>query len=241
MSLLKRRTTPLDPSNFLWALHRKLSTNKQVPFQFNTQQDVPEILQVVFDELKGHSTIASNILATSVRTSTTCDTCGCCNIDEVKLDIIPLPLAKFISLSLDRYLSSENLTGVNKWFCPACNGFMNSTRETRIVDSGSVLVLQLLRYDNFKAAVIKNNMRVNCCSETLRLPISADEQVCLYKEFTLKATINHSGTLQAGHYWAHIKDEDNRGWLKCNDTSVIATPFSGLSNTSSYVLFYVAT
>ena len=74
-----------------------------------------------------------------------------------------------------------------------------------------------------------------------RVPISADEQVCLYKEFTLKATINPSGTLQAGHYWAHIKDDDNRGWLKCNDTSVIATPFSGLSSTSSYVFFYVAT
>ena len=57
MSLLKKRYTPVDPSNFLWALHRKLSTNKQVPFQFNTQQDVPEILQVVFDQLKGHSTI----------------------------------------------------------------------------------------------------------------------------------------------------------------------------------------
>ena len=117
---------------------------------------------------------------------------------------------------------------------------MDSTRETRIVDSGSVLVLQLLRYDNFKAAVIKNNMRVNCCLETLRLPISADEQVCLYKEFILKSTINHSGTVEVGHYWAHFKDEDNHGWLKCNDTSVIATPFSGLSNTSSYVLFYVA-
>ena len=116
---------------------------------------------------------------------------------------------------------------------------MDSTRETRIVDSGSVLVIQLLRYNNVRGAVIKNN-RVNCCSETLRLPISAYEQVCLYKEFTLKATTNHSGTLQAGHYWAHIKDEDNRGWLKCNDTSVIGTPFSGLSNTS-YVLFYAAT
>ena len=194
MSLLKKRYTPVDPSNFLWALHRKLSTNKQVPFQFNTQQDVPEILQVVFDQLKGHSTIASNILATSVRTSRTCDTCGCCNIDEVKLDIIPLPLAKFISLSVDRYLSSENLTGVNKWFCPACNGVMDNTRETRAVDSGSVLVVQLLGYNNFKGAVIKNNMKVNCCSETLRLSISADKQVCLYKEFILKATINHSGT-----------------------------------------------
>ena len=224
----------------MWALHRKLSASKQVPFQFNTQQDVPEILQVVFDELKGHSTAASNILATSVRTSTMCDTCGCCNIDEVKLGIIPLPLAKSISLSLDRYLSSENLTGVNKWFCPACNGVMDSTRETGIVDSGKILVVQLLRYNTFKGAVIKNNMKVNCCSETLRLPISADEQVCLYKEFTLKATINHSGTLQVGHYWAHIKDEDNCGWLKCSDTSVIATPFSGLSNTSLHVLFYVA-
>ena len=71
---------------------------------------------MVFDELKGHSTIASNILATSVRTSTTCDTCGCCNIDEVKLDIISLPLAKFIFLLLDRCLSSENQTGVNNCY-----------------------------------------------------------------------------------------------------------------------------
>ena len=61
MSLWKRRTNPLDPSNFLWALHRKLSTSKQVSYQYNTQKDVTEIIQVVFDELKGHSAIASNI------------------------------------------------------------------------------------------------------------------------------------------------------------------------------------
>ena len=95
------------------------STNKQVPFQFNTQQNVPKILRVVLDELKSHSTIISNILATSVRISTTCDTCSCCNIDEVKLVTCPLPLMKSISLSLDRFLSSENLTGVNKWFLPS--------------------------------------------------------------------------------------------------------------------------
>ena len=136
---------------------------------------------MVFDELKGHSAIASNIFATCIRTSATCDTCGWCNIDEVKLDIIPLPLAQSISLSLDRYLSSENLTGVNKWFCLACNGFMDNSRETRIVDSESVLVVQLLRYDNFKGAVIKNNMRVNCCSETLRVSTSAENRYVYIK------------------------------------------------------------
>ena len=106
MSLLKRRTTPVDTSNFLWALSREQSTNKQVPFQFNTQQDLSEILQVVLDELKGHSAIASNILTTYVKTSRTCDTCGFCSIKEVKLFISPLPLDKSISLSLNRLLSS---------------------------------------------------------------------------------------------------------------------------------------
>ena len=73
MSLLKRRTTPVDHSNFLWALRRKLSSNRQFPFQLSIQQDVPDILQVVLDELKGYSTIASNILTSSVRTSIICD------------------------------------------------------------------------------------------------------------------------------------------------------------------------
>ena len=150
MSPLKRRTTPLDPSNSLWALHRKLSTNKQVSFQFNTQQDVTEILQVVLDELKGDLAIASNIVATSVRTSTTCDICGCCNVDEVKLDIIPLPLAKSISLSLDRYLSSENLTGATNGFAQHVVDLWTVQERPRLLYSGSVLVLQLLRYDNFK-------------------------------------------------------------------------------------------
>ena len=128
MSPLKRRTTALNPSNFLWALSGKLSTNKQIPFHFNIQQDVPEILQVVHHELVGHSTIANNILATPVRTSTTCTTCGCCNIEEVKS----------ISMSLDiSFFWKSGWRQQMVW-------------PSNIVDSGSVLILQLLHYDNFK-------------------------------------------------------------------------------------------
>ena len=106
------------------------------------------------------------------------------------------------------------MTEENKWFCPACNRFMDSTGEARSVNSGSILIPQLLRYYNFKGAVIKNN-RVNCCSEPLKLPILAEEQVCLFK--------------------------DNSGWLKCDDTSVNATSVSVLSNSSSYFFFYATT
>ena len=50
-----------------------------------------------------------------------------------------------------------------------------AVRETKIVYSGTALILQLLCYNKFKGAVIKNNMRVNCYSLTLKLPISADK------------------------------------------------------------------
>ena len=61
MTIKKNSSKPLDPSNFLWALKRKLS-NLSCP-NFNTQQDVAEILQVVLDKLKGVSLAASQLIS----------------------------------------------------------------------------------------------------------------------------------------------------------------------------------
>ena len=63
MTIEKNSSQPVDPSNFLWALKRKLSNLTGVPFDFNTQQDVAEILQVVLDELKGVSLAASQLIS----------------------------------------------------------------------------------------------------------------------------------------------------------------------------------
>ena len=55
VAVKKNSTRPIDPSNFLWALKRNLSSTRVTPFYFNSQQDVAEIQQVVLDELKGVS------------------------------------------------------------------------------------------------------------------------------------------------------------------------------------------
>ena len=57
----KNSTKPVDPSNLLGTLKCKLSIIRGVPFDFNTQQDVAEILQAVLDELKGLS-LASHLI-----------------------------------------------------------------------------------------------------------------------------------------------------------------------------------
>ena len=44
MAVKKNSTKPIDPSNFLWAFKRSLSSTRVTPSDFNSQQDVAEIL-----------------------------------------------------------------------------------------------------------------------------------------------------------------------------------------------------
>ena len=48
---------------FFWLLKCKLSNIREVPFAFNTQQDVAEILQVVLNELNVVSLAASHLIS----------------------------------------------------------------------------------------------------------------------------------------------------------------------------------
>ena len=121
ISVLKRITISLDPSNSQWAICRKVSTNKQVSFKFNTKRNVSEILQVVRDELESFHYTQQHT-STSTRTSTAYNTGRFYNIEEVKLDIFPIPEAKSIYLFLERIVYSENVTKDSKWFCQARNG-----------------------------------------------------------------------------------------------------------------------
>ena len=49
IAVKKNSTKLVDPSNFLLALKHKLSISRGVLFNFNNQQDVADILQVVLD------------------------------------------------------------------------------------------------------------------------------------------------------------------------------------------------
>ena len=75
MSLSKRKTSRIDPSNFLWALRNKITEDRGSPFNFNSQEDVPEILQIVTDELKGVSQVADNIISFTLQTLVTFNAC----------------------------------------------------------------------------------------------------------------------------------------------------------------------
>ena len=240
MTLKKRSKKPLDPLGFLWALKRKMSSIQPTPFEFNTQQDVPEILQAVLDELIGTSTIALNTVTTTLRSSITCNKCQCCSEEEQKLSIVPVPLQNSISCSINKLLSSEILAGDNKWLCPICKSLEESSKDTIITCCGDVLIIHLLRYNSTSGNTCKDSRQVLCYpNDPLKIPIHVDETVSVLQEYTLMATINHSGNMNSGHYWAIVRQSKLDDWFCCDDKRITKTKSTSLSNKSSYVLFFI--
>ena len=239
MSLLRKRSSPVEPSNFLRAFQNFISKKRGAPFNINTQQDVPEIMQLLIDEFKGDSVVADDIISASVASTITCNTCSNFSSKEEKLDIICLPLRNSFISSFNKYLEPELLKDSNKWFCGLCESLVESIRDTKFVNCGNILIFQLKRYSHMGNKITQDDRLVKCFSDTLNLRVSADNDILVTRSFKLKATINHSGTLNAGHYWAYVREENNC-WLKCNDTSVSKVQFKELSNNSSYLFIFSA-
>ena len=208
MAVKKNSTKPVDPSNFLWTLRRKLSIIKGVPFNFNTQQDVTEIMQVVLNELKGISIAASHLICNTHKITVSCNTGICSSVSEENLDIVTLPISAGIQTSMNQFLKPEILTSQNKWFCPSFNLLCESTRKTCIINSAPILIIQFCRFSYQGGQLIKNENFLSCTqsesNKDLTVPITIEDEVYFTNKYSLIATVNHSGTLNRGHYWALI-------------------------------------
>ena len=146
MKIKSRSNKPVDSSNFLWALSRKISESRHAPFNFNSQQDAAPVLQFVIDELRGTSVAASDLISSTIRINISCNQCFCFSAIEEKLEILTVPLSPNINSSLSKFLKSEIFESGNKWFCPSCNCLTESTRETSVIGLSSILVIQLSRF-----------------------------------------------------------------------------------------------
>ena len=212
-------------SNFLWALTGKISESRHAPFNFNSQQDAAEVLQLVIDELKGTSVAVSHLISNTIRINVSCNQCFYFSAKEEKLDILTIPLSPNINFSFSKFSKPEILESNNNWFCPSSNCLTESTREISIISSGSLLVIQLSRSYTSHSRLIKDQQVFNCSPDLdLKVPITVEDKVSFSTKYSLMASINHLGTLDLRHYWAIVKDLSPGDWLSCNDKVVLTVP-----------------
>ena len=157
-----RSNKPVYPSNILWALNCKISESRHAPFNSNSQQDAAEVLQFVIDELKGTSVAASDLISNTIRINVSCNQCFCFSAKEEKVDILTIPLSPNINSSFSKFWKPAILDSDNKWFCWSCHCLTESTRETSIISSGFILLIQLSWFSTSHSRLIKDQQVFNC-------------------------------------------------------------------------------
>ena len=143
---------------------------------------------------------------------------------------------------MNQLLKPEILSSQNKWFCPSCNLLSESTRETCIINSVPILIIQLCWSSNHGGQLVKNENFFSCTqnesNKDLTVPITIEDKISFTSKYFLNATINHSGTLNRSNYWAFIKNLHFSSRYSCNDNSVFNAEENSVNNTTSLILLY---
>ena len=236
MAIKKKLAVPIDSSNFLWALKCKISSTRSAPFDFNSQQDVVEILKAVFDELKGTSVRTDDLLSNTLRTTITCNSCFCSSVRGEKLDIVSVSMTD--SVIFEDFLPYELLTSENEWFCQSCHSFNENIKNMSIIQSAPILVIHDKRFCVERGKVVKDDHFFKCLSEhPLQIQIIGNE-VSFLNNYPLVARINHSCSLNNRHYRAIIKHVTSNQWFSWNDKVVFYMKTDYLNNNISCLLFF---
>nr|CDS27414.1 ubiquitin carboxyl terminal hydrolase 4 [Hymenolepis microstoma] len=140
---------------------------------------------------------------------------------------------------LQCYFETENKSKDECITCERCNKRQCFSKSTAICVLPDVLLITLKRFQATKCGWRKLTTMTD-------FPLSAlDMRPYLSKEVNIRETIydlyavvNHIGTLNEGHYYAHIKRESDGHWFRVNDIECSELPRQSVVTPDAYVLFY---
>ena len=222
----------IDPSCFVDSLNRLIRKGNPT-FKAGQQQDAHEILTQIFSQFS--TQMLEKSFNNEVIYKTACTVCHTSSTSKEIISIFQLPVKQSLRLSFDSFLSPETLDGGNEWFCPQCNKHQTSIRTSCIANVAKVLIIQLKRFNVFQGNICKNNNIVEFPLTPFSVPCG-DDEVEVNINFSLKATINHTGNLDSGHYKSVILN--NNKWYTCSDSAILEIKENKVVDKSTYMLFF---
>lgn len=136
---------------------------------------------------------------------------------------------------INNYLDSTLLDGDNQYYYEEKNEKINAYKKIVIWNLPKILVISLKRFDN---SLKKKQTLVN-------FDINSDLNLCKFIKgynansyiYELIGTGNHTGNIYGGHYYSHIKK--NNEWFLINDTNITKVEKTNTIITNyTYLLFF---
>ncbi|MGY8822251.1 MAG: reverse transcriptase domain-containing protein, partial [Pseudomonadales bacterium] len=222
----------IDPSSLVDSLNHLLRKGNPL-FRAGQQQDVHEVIMQFFSQFS--TQLLDQLFNSEVISITSCSVCHTSSTNTEIISVFQLPVRPSLEQAFDSFLSPETLDGGNEWFCPECNKHQISIRRSHISNVAKVLIVQLKRFNVFQDNICKNTNIVEFPLANFSVPCK-DDEVELNRLFSLKATINHTGSLDSGHYKSMTLH--NKLWYACNDSAILDINENKIVDESAYMLFF---
>ncbi|XP_072233688.1 ubl carboxyl-terminal hydrolase 18 [Leuresthes tenuis] len=242
---------PAPHRDFLHCLDRNCI---RLSFQHDADEVFLSILNLMQQQMddKVLAVEIQNLYKISVETYLQCLECNCVQTHNSYLLSLPLHIKEdhnSLEDCMTSFFEHQELTGINRCFCPHCETKMPSRQGVRLSTLPRILCIHLKRFRNIQGFTRKLDCGVTFpetfdFSEISKEAFSADLKQSGGR-YTLYAVVVHSGSSMCGHYTAYIRDRVNEHWHYADDSHVrqasweeVQKTYGGDCRHTAYMLMY---
>ena len=148
---------------------------------------------------------------------------------------------KTIRNALNGYYYPSKLDGYS---CKNCYSICNCTQQVYMMDPPKYLIINLKRFNLYSRPPKKvdievtNDLEIDISDYLITKNDKPSETRCKY---CLYGIVEHSGSINSGHYVAYVKYKDNSGthkWYYVSDSMVSESSEQEAVNAQGFLLFY---
>lgn len=147
---------------------------------------------------------------------------------------------------LKAHFDIENI-GSGEFKCSKCNTKSAFQKQIQLLECPQHLIIQLKRF-----AYDKNSKELSKLKDTIKFPVNGLDLKPYFHNsievnnsiYDLSSIVMHVGSINGGHYWAWVKDNNSDRWYDCNDDTVTLLSAKDIANleqkgsSDAYILFY---
>ena len=224
---------PVDPSTLLYNIQSFVRTTSDKTFDINTQQDAAHMLEILFNNITDDLNAVAPYFSIFSFSKLTCSSCNSSHAIPETSFMLQIPSSTSTVSSLQKVLTEEVLDG--HIFCSTCNSNQVTRKLFSISETGVYIFVHIKRFQQMGDILRKDLAHIECEKE-INIPLSYRDEVFFTKSYRLVGTINHSGSINSGHYTSTIYDDNLKVWFHCNDKAVLQT--QGIPNKHVYIAIY---
>ncbi|KAI1280739.1 Ubiquitin carboxyl-terminal hydrolase 8 [Halotydeus destructor] len=243
-----------DAHEFFTMFMDKISNDLNIATNDNTILKIPDDTQTHLAMKKfwaHHSSIMSSIISALFEGLTMSTlVCSACGKKSETFEVfnslsLPIPPGNRVTLNdcLKLFSEPEVIRGEAAWDCPTCKCKREATKRIQVCRLPKILVIHLKRfsYDGMWRQKLQTSVDFPLEDLSLRNYRYLNQSDSLANTtYDLYGIINHSGTMDGGHYIAHGKHIHRGKWYKFDDHEVSEISKADVKTHAAYMLFYTS-